>query len=736
MKDTPLAQALFSDALAYDAWAQRIAAGNWWGDGVFYQAPLYPYFLATIYSIFGRDLLIVRGIQIALGAASCVLLALAGRAFFSRRVGIAAGLLLALFPTAVFYDGLIQKASLALFFMTALLAALGRCRDGPRAVWCVVSGALLGCFALVFENALVLGPVVLIWLALGFGEAPARRRFACVALFAAGGLLILLPVAVRNKRVGDELVLTTAQFGPNFYIGNNRNATGLYAALLPGRGDAAFERRDAVKLAEAELGRQLSPKEVSRYWTRKALADIRSDPRRWGRLLITKWLLVWNRVEIADAEDMDTYQDASALLRGLNTVLHLGVICPMAALGVYLTWSQRRNLWLLYLVVLAIALSVTMFFVFGRYRFPMTPVLILFAAAALMQIAPIVRRRDWRSLLFGAAIAFLSALILNWPLLPGYDPRSATYNNVGAALSADGKHAEAIEALERALALEPGFAGARNNYGSVLASQGRIDEALQQFREAVRLEPDFAGAQLNLGAALVEAGRTAEGVVHLKEATRLAPHYAMAHSQLAAALAKQGEIAEAEREYLEALRYHPRFAAAHNALGELLARQGRKEDALRAYQEAIRLAPRFALAHRNLGRLYLQLGNTPGAVDHYRQAIAFNARIPFAAPELAWILATSTEPGIRNPQEALRLALEACPEGRCRDAKLLDTLAAAYASAGRFPTAVATAEKAADAADAAADDELAARIRARLEGYRQRRAHREGSRKTGAQEPG
>ncbi len=709
---------LVSDARTYDAWAQRITDGNWLGEGIFYQAPLYPYFLATVYSLFGRDLMVVRVVQMLLGAISCVFLALAGRAFFSRRVGLTAGLLLAVFPTAVFFDVLIQKASLALFFMTGLLAVLGRCRGGPRAGWLVLSGAALGCLALVFENAMILAPIVLIWIMLYFGGAPAMRRIAWSALFAVGVLLILLPVGVRNKIVGGELVLTTAQFGPNFYIGNNRNATGLYGPLLHGRGDATFERRDAVRIAEAELGRRLSPREVSRYWTRRALADIRSNPQRWARLLMTKWLLVWNRVEIADAEDMYAYEDASALLRGLDAVLHFGVLCPLAALGVYLTWGERRNLWLLHPLLLAIALSVTMFYVFGRYRFPLAPVLILFAAAALMRVILLLKERDWRSLSYGVVVLFLAAVVVNWPLLPGYDPRAATYNNVGAALSAEGRHEEACGAYERALVREPDFAGARNNYGSALASQGRIDEALRQFREAIRLEPGFAGAQVNLGAALVERGRVEEGIVHLREAIRLTPHYARAHSQLAAALAGQGRLAEAEREYREAIRYHPRFAAAYNSLGELLAGQGRHNEALQGYREAVRVFPRFALAHLNLARSYLQLRNTPAAVEHYRQAVSFDSGLTPAASELAWILATASQPSLRNPEEALRLALQVCPEGRCEDARLLDTLAAAYASAGRYPLAIATAEKAADVAVRTGQGELASRIRDRIELYR------------------
>src|ERR1044071_6978904 len=56
----PLFYNLAGDGRAYDDWAQRIAAGDWWGQGVFYQPPLYPYFLGAVQTIFGHNLWLVR----------------------------------------------------------------------------------------------------------------------------------------------------------------------------------------------------------------------------------------------------------------------------------------------------------------------------------------------------------------------------------------------------------------------------------------------------------------------------------------------------------------------------------------------------------------------------------------------------------------------------------------------------------------------------------------------------
>src|SRR5947209_8539402 len=69
--DAPFFRLRLGDAQAYHVWAQRIAGGDWLGAGVFYQAPLYPYFLGLIYRMFGEDPATIRIVQIMLGSAAC-----------------------------------------------------------------------------------------------------------------------------------------------------------------------------------------------------------------------------------------------------------------------------------------------------------------------------------------------------------------------------------------------------------------------------------------------------------------------------------------------------------------------------------------------------------------------------------------------------------------------------------------------------------------------------------------
>ena len=105
----PLRDAPTIDEASYDQWAVELSSGDWMGDEVFFQEPLYPYFLAVVYKAFGRDLLICRLIQAALGVLTCYLVARLGRRLAGEWAGVLAALLLACLPSAVLMPCLLLK---------------------------------------------------------------------------------------------------------------------------------------------------------------------------------------------------------------------------------------------------------------------------------------------------------------------------------------------------------------------------------------------------------------------------------------------------------------------------------------------------------------------------------------------------------------------------------------------------------------------------------------------------
>lgn len=617
----PLFYTLASDSRGYDEWAQRIAAGDWLGQGVFYQAPLYPYFLGLLQLLLGHDLWSIRVVQIILGAASCVLLYWAGSSFFSRGVGIAAGLILSVYAPAIFFDALIQKTVLDLFLITLLLLLLGRAQQRPHWARWGGAGVVLGLLGLTRENTLLWLFIVPIWIGFHFtGERPGKR-LGWVGVFLVGSVLVLLPVGLRNLTVGGEFILTTSQLGPNFFIGNNPRADGTYVPLRGGHGDPKFERVDATELAEQAVGRSLSPGEVSRYWLQRSLDYVRSQPLDWLLLMGRKWLILWNVHEFEDADDFYLYQRWSWLLTVLARATHFGVLAPLAAMGIVVTWRERWRLWLLYLLLASLALSVALFYIFGRYRFPMIPFLALFAGAGIVEVVLLWKERRLHQLLACAAIVLLTAVAVGWPAVSRPGPSAAGYNNLANALAKQDRFTEAEENYRQALEVDPNFEAAHFDLGNVFARQGKLDEAREQYQETLKVAPDFAEAHNNLGNVLAAQGNLENAIQHFRQALRLGLTHSETHFNLGNALVRQGRIEEAMDQFQEALKINPSFALAYLNLGRVEAAQGHLDKAIGHFRQALRIEPQDAEVYESLGRALAQQGKRAEAVQHYQEAL-------------------------------------------------------------------------------------------------------------------
>lgn len=621
IESIPLFYNLAGDGWTYDEWARRIAAGAWLGEGVFYQAPLYPYFLAALQSLFGHNLWAIRFVQIILGALSCALVFVVGEKIFSRRAGLAAGLLLAFYAPAIFFDVLIEKSILDLFLLSALLLLLlGTDAEGRWTKW-LGAGAILGLLGLSRENALVLAPVVALWIVVYFSARPLQVRTQWLAWFVAGVLLILLPVGLRNLAVGGEFKLTTSQLGPNFFIGNNGAADGTYGSVRKTIGEAQLEGTDAKRLAERTARRSLAPGEVSDFWLDRSLDYIKNRPVDWLGLLGRKWLLVWNAREIEDSDDFYIYRSWSGLLDALGTVHHFGVLAPLAALGVALTYSRWRQLWLLYAMILSLAASVAIFYVFGRYRFSLAPLLALFAGAGAAAALELYREKSWRLLATGAAIALCAAVIVNWPMSNVSGPGAAGYNNLSNAYLKQGKIVQAINTALNAIQADPNYGVAHYNLGNLYAQQRRFEEARGHFETALRLYPNYADAHSNYGQLIAERGDIETGVRYFRRAIELNPALPRAHLNLGVALAKQGKLDEAVPALAQAARLSPDLPEPSYYLGSVYAAQNRYGEAVQWFRQTVRIQPDFAPAHQSLAELFTILGKPSEAKEHHREAL-------------------------------------------------------------------------------------------------------------------
>ncbi len=224
-------------------------------------------------------------------------------------------------------------------------------------------------------------------------------------------------------------------------------------------------------------------------------------------------------------------------------------------------------------------------------------------------------------------------------------------------------------------------------------------------------------AHYNLGVALAGRGQVDEAIAHYRKALEIEPNSAATHSNLGMALAGRGQVDEAITHYRKALEIQPNRAEAHHNLGTILAGRGQVDEAIAHYRKALEIEPNSAATHNNLGMALDGEGKIAEAVVQWREAVRLQPKQIAFVNNLAWVLATCPEVSVRDGAGAVELAQRAVQLSGGREPAILDTLAAAYAEAGRFPEAVQTARNALELATRQNKQALVESLQAKLPLY-------------------
>lgn len=290
-----------------------------------------------------------------------------------------------------------------------------------------------------------------------------------------------------------------------------------------------------------------------------------------------------------------------------------------------------------------------------------------------------------------------------------------------------------LEVLWRdTLAKNPGAWMARLNLGVALNAKGKLDEAIDLYRRMLADpailtsgEPDdfIPNIKVNLGKGLLEKGRTGEAILLFNEAVSLKPDLPNAHYNLGVALQRSGEVDRALAAYRRVIELQAAHPGAHGNTGGILQERGQLDEAAEHYLAALKVLPHSADLNAALGEIDRRRGRLDEAMARYQAAEKASRGRSAVLAGMAWVLAVHPDAAVRKPDQAVRLAEQAAGLTNHRDAAILDILAAAYASAGRFEEAVKTERSSIAFAAASGMIDLARQGRARLELYLQGKAY-------------
>ena len=575
------------DALYHHEWAVSIVKGGWLGTDAFFRAPLYPYFLAFFYRLFGTNLLIPRVAQAVLGAGSCVLTRHIGAKLFNKKIGTIAGFATAFYPLLIYFDiELLIPSVLIFLILLGFYLILVQREKGTKLGW-FVTGCVWGLAAITRPNVLFFLLFVPFW---AYWKMR-KQLLTAVPVAVLGVIVIILPITIRNYVVSNAFVPIAWQAGTNFYIGNNLHSDGM-TAIVPGTRKSWWGGfYDAKRLAEQATGRQLENAEIDRYWLGQGLSFIKNNPRKAAMLFLRKAYLFFYGFEISNNRDIYFFTRLTFLKFLIFSFPLLnfpfGLLLPLALVGCWYAYKNKRDLSLVYLFTITYSLSFILFFVNARYRLPIIPFLIILASYAIITTYDDVKRRN-RYVFIPVGIFVVSLIVFNVNFLSIRRVNPAlNYLTIAGANYEQENYKSAIANCEEALQYSPGYAEALVLMGSSYKKLGNRQKALQYYAEALERDPQQPEAYYNMGNIYAEAGN----------------------------------YDEAEKLFLLAISVDPYSARAYNNLGNIYFSKNLLQTAREYYNKARTLEPNYTSPLYHVGLVEYRLGNTAQAESLWHKVL-------------------------------------------------------------------------------------------------------------------
>lgn len=532
----------------------------------FWRPPGVTWALAGTLGLFGPGAAAPRIVIALLSTLTCGLLYLLARRYLPRGAALVALALVAINAPLIHMASEIKDTAwvtaLDLLGLLLLVDAERRARAAPA----FGAGLVFGLSALFRPLILVFIPAAALVLLVRRGTSGGGRR---AALLLAGAALALAPVVALNNARGGPFVLVCTNGGMNLFIGNNPD----YLRTVTARPGSQWN--DVVLRPALAAGHAGADRDQEAFFQRAALAFIRDEPLRAAGLYLRKLALFLNGHEIPRDTDLELDARAFATLRPFTwrgpIPFPMGVLLPLALVGMTLGARRVRGLGLPILFVALQAAAVAAYFVTSRYRIPAIPVIALLSVIGASELL-----RAGRTLPIAARAGGLIALIA-----------------VSLALCRPTAETRQSLRAER-LFME----------GNALRLEGRPAEAIRRYEEAARLDPKDTRPLLVLGEMHAAAGDLAAAISVWRRVVADGGYSARDRDRLVSLLLRAGRREEALLALGDDLAGMPplpeRRAELHFRRGVLEAELTRFRAALASFDSALSLAP--ALARESLER--------------------------------------------------------------------------------------------------------------------------------------
>ena len=353
---------LLGDAAGYDSIAYNLITGNGYaqvaGTPDSFWSPLYPLYLAVVYTLFGHSLVAARLAQTVLGALLPLFVYYIGLRLFNPRVARLSGLALVIYPYILYWGSWVISENLYLALLGLTLLLCVHVQQRPTYRTALFIGVCLGLETLAKPTTLMHLPFFIIWFLVCLTTISLRKRLMLGIAAAAMLVLIITPWTIRNYVTFHAFIIGSTNGGYTFYGANNPNAFGghyeHFPNAIPGLDDAALQ---------------------SEYY-RLGMTWIKENPVDFVWLVGQKMRRLASPLSIAS--NPEDYHVPGEL--AVRIVYTLYLLC--AGFGIILSLRRWRTFFVLYIPILGVLTSTTLFYGDVRYTLPAVPSLVLFSAFA------------------------------------------------------------------------------------------------------------------------------------------------------------------------------------------------------------------------------------------------------------------------------------------------------------------------------------------------------------------
>ena len=370
--------AAWPDSWAYVSIANSLVSGHGYSfesavnKNAEYRAPLYPLFLSMVFKFTGNNIFFVQLFQSLFGVITCLLVYGVGRRLFNDKTGLLAAILACVYPFLVYISSILVTEQLFVLFLLLSIYFLIRGRDDLRYVFILAAGISLGLGALTRPSVLAFVPFCGMYLFF----RPVNNRGRCLAaaaLLFLSTLLTISPWTIRNYIKHGEFILISTAGGESFWLGNNDMAKG---------NDSAAQLAGLPEEILSQLSESSSPKTAEEVYWRAGIDWVEKHPKRFLELYMEKLINFWR---ITPDHITNIYRQKWIRYGCAAILVPLYLFSIIGMLG---NRYRYRDHMILYFALLSFPLGLSLFITSFRFRIPLDPVLLLFAASALLRILP------------------------------------------------------------------------------------------------------------------------------------------------------------------------------------------------------------------------------------------------------------------------------------------------------------------------------------------------------------